>query len=377
MLYINKQFIGKATLYSLFFLFFFNSCQNKKEVNISIKKFKTIAISKKDYGSGAFNLYTGEGSSSYLINYNKDLKEIRLINIYTNKTDKIPISDSINFRMIYVKNLDTIILISKQENKITIVNAKGKVLSEYHINLSFKSTEYNISAVTPNQISLKGNYLYINCFPKIDKKKKAYFAHYFNLFLNLKDSSAGIVPLTYPSIYSLYDHWWGGLGNKLTQCVNNKSEIVYSFAMCDSLFIWDGKTIKSYLVERSKYLTHFPPEIFNNKQAMNSRYVIEYQRKSPRYANIKYDIEKKLYYRVIAHRQELKNKQGENNLNYDRSWSVQIIDTNLKVIDEVYFEPEKYNYVDFSVTEKGFCVSRHYDDSDSLIYWDFFKVVKL
>ena len=248
---------------------------------------------------------------------------------------------------------------------------------EYHIKLSSNNVTHIISAITPNQVVLNGNYLYVYCYPKYTSKNEPYFSNYFNLFLNLKDSVESLVPISYPSSYSLYDHWWGGLGNKLTQCANNKGEIVYSFAMCDSLYFWDGKTMRSYWVERSKYLIDFPPKLFDNNQAMSSRYVIEYQRKSPRYTGIKYDKKRNLYYRIIAHRQELKNKEGNNNLNYDRSWSVQIIDTNLNVVDELYFEAEKYNYNDFLITNEGFCVSRHNTNSDSLIQWDFYKVIKL
>ena len=377
--YINNSIKNRVVLYSLILLFgtiaIYSCCKEKNHV-VNIGFIRSADFSKDDFGKGTFNLYYFSNNKNFIINYNKTTSTIIFNNLNSRLSTKIPFKHPINFRMIFVKSEDSIFLISREESKIYLIDYFGNIVNNYPVNLFKAGVRQKIVANEPDWITISKGKLYINSYPSYKNRKTPYHKNFFCISIDLVTKKTELIPITYPKIYS-NNHWWGGLGNKLTQCENNKGEIVFSFAMCDSLYFWDGQHIKGYKVKRSKYLTDFPPDLFDNNKGMSSKYVIEYQRMNPRYSAILFDNRLKIYYRVVAHSQSLKNKQGYNNLNYDRSWSVQIIDTNLKVIDELYFDAGKYIYSDFLITKEGFCVSRHNTDSDSLIHWDFYKVIKL
>jgi hypothetical protein len=49
-----------------------------------------------------------------------------------------------------------------------------------------------------------------------------------------------------------------------------------------------------------------------------------------------------VYYRIAKHSQPISNSDGTSNNFFDASWSIIVLDDNLKVIDEILFSPKEY-----------------------------------
>lgn len=353
------------------FALFVIAC-NRKE-HYDYKLIETKVWKKTDFGYGFYNYLIYQNNQSVIVNIDKNSNELTFNNINTGISKELMIQD-ISFDMANEIKTDSIFLLNRALSMLYIVNNSGSLINQYTVDVSSDGFYYKIIAQEPEWIGIGDKVVSITCYPSFEGRKKPYHQCYFDLELDIKNNKVKVIPITFPLIYSM-NHWWGGLGNNIFKCRIADNKIAYGFPMIDSLYVWDGVKITSRNVRRSKYFNEFPPPVINNDSMAFSRYIIQFQRKTPFYYKLIYDKERKFLYRIVAHSQELKNKNGGNNLNLDRSWSVQLIDEDFKVISEWYFAPDKYNYTSFLITKEGFALMAINNTNQDNVKWDFFKVI--
>jgi hypothetical protein len=178
--------------------------------------------------------------------------------------------------------------------------------------------------------------------------------------------------LSFPRQYSATS-WWHVVGNEVSRVPNNNKEIVYSFPMNDTLFVYshDG-ILKRKVSAPSGYFGDFPPPPIDERTENNSEKLTNYLLQLKRYVAILYDPFKDRYYRIVAHWQPLKNEEGVKNVNSDAPWSIIVLDSDLQILGEQKIEPYTYKFDGVVVTEKGLLVRNNYfhskEDRDKISY---------
>jgi len=149
---------------------------------------------------------------------------------------------------------------------------------------------------------------------------------------------------------------WNGLEHGYSRAYNpTEKNLVYSFAMNDTLFVVEKNGQIKRKCVRSEYFIDFPPPTAEDMKMVDEPE--RFATITPRYSNIFYNQWKKNYYRIAYHSQKLEAPDGTPNTQTDNDWSVIVLDENLDLIEEVFFRGGEYRIGDFLVMPAGLLVS--------------------
>src|SRR5690606_30142048 len=77
------------------------------------------------------------------------------------------------------------------------------------------------------------------------------------------------------------------------------------------------------------------------------------------YSTLLYDTYRNCYYRVVVHPQRFNNSDGSVNFSDNRPWSLQLFDSNLKLIGEQRLSDNQCYYNDIVITKEGLLISNN------------------
>jgi len=187
--------------------------------------------------------------------------------------------------------------------------------------------------------------------------------------------SSGIDDIYYPTSNSLnpasitypdaYTNEFYGFANQVSRSLNDKNQLVYSFAADSRIYVYDieNKTISSFEC-RSKYQKAEVKGI-PKKEKADDQFKMDHLTQIPYYEGLLYDPYRKFYYRFFFKEISLKNADGTYNEFSDKEEFLMIIDSSFNVIEEVRLEKNKYNTSCSYVVQDGLIISTaHYKNKD-------------
>jgi hypothetical protein len=373
-----KYFIGITII-------LFTSCNGGKN-NYSLKKDRDIKLKFETSINNLSNIaYYNEGATDYIIYVNNVNHCINFRNIETDSIDiKINLAnlDSIQNTedgvACFIHNPDSVFVLLNERNVIYLLNRNGEIRSEWKVNtvLENNNKEYVLQDIEPMKLFYKNGKIYIqsvrqDIIVNTPENKKIYFNTPPEVIIHIAEEPCLITNKTgyWPGIYKTglgYGDYWPA------RCVNSKDEIIYSFAINDSLFIYKEDHLTSIINAKTKFqqnINPYPPDS-NGHFA----FLKKYNRTESRYKSILFDKYKDQYYRVYSKGEEKENADGGKNF----LWSLIVLDSNLKTVSETEFN--SYNYNDFSIlpTTEGLliCQTSRNTDEKNILKFGLFNVIK-
>lgn len=328
----EEQFFAPAETYTL---------------KTELKEFKDLSI------------YTSQNGEAYLYFLKRD--GIAKEEIFSGAWEHHPFKDSsLNiglFDKIFVKNPEEIYLFNRRTEDVALMNSGGEVKYVKRVLRFADSTKFQFSIGPNNHPLFIDSTLFVSIAPEV--KLESFYRYPFESAWTGRMDSVRFF-LSFPQQYSATS-WWHVVGNEISRVSNKNKEIVYSFPMNDTLFVYSREgTLKRKVSAPSEFLDDFPPPPVDAPTENNPEKLVSYVMQLKRYVAILYDPFKDRYYRIVAHWQPLKNEEGRKNVNSDAPWSIIVLDADLQILGEQKIEPFTYRFDGIVVTEKGLLVRNNY-----------------
>lgn len=278
---------------------------------------------------------------------------------------------------IFIKDFDSIFYFDDKQHLLYLINQKGEVTNKIFVKITDDST-YDIETwAFQNGVFINNDFLFLHIekkgfdYTKPETIKTVYNSNNY-IYGSLNNDTIFLNKYTgkYPEIYSQKFFY-------ITQpniCINNKSQIIYSFSKDHNLYIYQNDTLVLKKEAKSKYAPNeFIP--FDLSQYMNIKYVLQYQVNEPKYSNIYFDAFNNCYYRVFLHSENIKKN---NTKLAENKWSLIILDSSFNKTNEIIFNPEDYipSFISISITNKGLLLlSKRKNDKDTnCIYFSLINI---
>lgn len=356
----------KESLCVLFFLLFLYACGQSKKVPIN-----KCEIYKKD--SIRLGLFVGNHflpSMRSSLAYLKDgyfaqltKNNILLYTLQGKLVDSIRVKvPPYEFYTWFASDIHHFYFFDEARNTFTLLG-KGTPPRTWSFN-SLPKTFTDSFLILGNPPEVIQDTLFAFYLPKKFEQANIYYKTSGDISLKLLDSTMHIIKKIepFPSIYTQKKGYFSDIAFR----VINQSNIVYSFNHNDSLFVYDRNTTttKSYPI-KSKFFTLPPPKDEQNKTAF---YRSQYATENSSYWRLHYDPFQKCYYRIVLHAEKYTNVDGTVNSAHQKPWSLQVISTEFKLLQEITFPGKKYDFNSLWVTPKGICVALFKPSSGYVTY---------
>lgn len=273
----------------------------------------------------------------------------------------------------YVASLDSIFIKSNLPQSVYITTFKKTVKHKYSIPYSPKY--YSIS----EWIGREHDNLWGVLWPDVDAthhvqklRGSAVFAK-----LNIRSGQFETAPINYPTLFTNEWKSWEDIHFQPQAVIQSKA-LVYQFPAIDSLYVLNLQTQekKAYYV-RSRYKRTEPAP----KRQATTQEVLYVTQHSTSYMNLVYDPYRHCYYRLVCHTIEEPQKYiSQLQVTLNKPLSIQIIDSNFKLIGETMLPKNKYFVYDAFVTTEGLWLStsnpNNLDNDEDYMAFDLLKLVK-
>lgn len=327
---------------------------------------------KLDFGSEDGRFISGyeADTASYLLNLNSNSKSLEFINVNTNRMDdsislvNLDSSHEIKYTVgFYVHNKDSVFFAFQESNKLFLLDHEGKIKNQWMIDgeLSNHIKKYSFISRSECPLYYHDHTIYIlgspnNLYPGNPKLYSSLmFGSVPEIAINIAkenftmSNTTGKWPDMYKQGFDYYEYW-------PSRCVNDRGQLIYSFGVNDSLFIYEGGKLMQTVNAKSKYfgkITSIPHENLTNLAYIKKYWVTE-----PKYERIIYDKYRNWYYRIVKHSEEYENPDGTVKQPWEKSWSVMILDQDFEILDEIKFDPKVYNPYLFAPTKEGIIIAK-------------------
>lgn len=143
-----------------------------------------------------------------------------------------------------------------------------------------------------------------------------------------------------------------------TRCLNErKGELVYSFGPLPSLHVYSAKTFEKKDEVKVESRFHEKPDEYPQGRSTDPHTLKKYKVEEFNYGRIRYDPYRDLYYRQVLHPVDYEKPDGKTVRSFgDKPWSVMVLSPDLELVDEVQFDPAKFNVKGFKVVPQGWLV---------------------
>jgi hypothetical protein len=159
----------------------------------------------------------------------------------------------------------------------------------------------------------------------------------------------------FPSQY--IEHYWFDVN--MSRTINNAGQLVYSYGVSDSVFIYDKEELIKAISAKSQFVAGFKP--FDGRMETNAHYVEQYTVEEPRYFQILYDQYFDCYYRIVLHSTELNNGDGTINTFADKPWSIIVLNNKFERQGEYIMKERLFDFTCIIPSPKGLLVSINHD----------------
>jgi hypothetical protein len=315
----------------------------------------------------------GENLTVNFRNLNTDSVEMKI------SLDKLDSIQSIeNGIACFVQNKDSIFVLLSEKNTIYLVNGSGEIKKHWDITQELQNgnKDYVLQDVASMKLFFKNNKIYVQVLRNdivvnTPENKKVYFNSPSEVIIDITDSPAKISNNTgqWPSIYKTglgYQDYWPA------RCINNDGEIIYSFGINDSLFIYKNDKLSSVVDAKTQYHQNINP--YPADSNAHFTFLKKYNSTETRYKFLFYNSYLNGYYRVFTKGEEIETADGLK----VRPWSFISLNPDKKVVNEMTFNSNEYNFFSILPTPAGvlICRSSEPDDEKNILRYGLFNLVQ-
>ena len=256
------------------------------------------------------------------------------------------------------------ILILHKPDQLVLQDFEGKTIKEWKLPFQFpgKPNQFNyLQAIDRNGVPLlflDGKVFFQQKYDhdEIPFKEVFHWRKFQSVeaTVNLASDSAHpqSLPITYPKVYQDRKHYYD---YGPYRCIGKGGELVYSFDVSDSLFVFDPKTGKtSSFLAKSQYFKTPSPYSLDDMGDLRKRKT--YLLGQSRYGPVYYDPWRKFYYRVVREAIPVEKNKYETHNMYEKPWHLMVFDTSFNLLGEIPFDPAKYVYNLISIGPDGVMV---------------------
>tara|TARA_R110001592_G_scaffold3347_1_gene18649 strand:- start:2687 stop:3796 length:1110 start_codon:yes stop_codon:yes gene_type:complete len=323
--------------------------------------------------------YFTEGGEEYLAKFNRPDQSIKIFSITSGKTIKtINLSNTgpnaligmggvpNNFKMI---SMDSIMIYSAMQAKVSLINSKAEILDKWSVITSrdepkyptFDGDTFSNMIINKNSILLIGSLsMYNDGEPPILMLDRSH-----------KEEGQKHIPENLEIYNQFPDRIMVGSRDffKSSNTVNNKVEIVVSFALDDRVMILDKNLKTSYINLKNPKLGELKP--YGKPLTMDEYYSDRYTDfllTAGRYEAIIFDPSRKVYYRLAFLPRTISEvKQGHKSPDY----SIMVYNEGFKPKAEYTFSLADYNPRMIFVSKKGLNIMKQGQDEDYITFHTF------
>ena len=137
-------------------------------------------------------------------------------------------------------------------------------------------------------------------------------------------------------------------------CLNKKQEFLFSFFELDSLYLFDLKGKESSIPLKSKY-KHEKIKYPKNLDIYDMAIQEEASSKTVGYFNHYYDSYRDQYYIIVKKEYTYENEDGTYNKSVDAPWSIIVLNSRLKQVDEIDI-PNNFSKHEFFIIPEGIAI---------------------
>jgi hypothetical protein len=344
-----------------------------------------IHLDNKTKYNGIFN-YDRIDDIDYLGTLNRDENSYSLYNINTgNIEEKIQFSsvgpNGIGqARFVKIYNWDSIFVLRYHTNIIYLLDSSPIVDTKWTISeTSSEKFIHNISANFGFKLHYEDDVLSFLNIPNAKVYSKEFWISRSGISFNIKDKKVLNNTGIYPDVYKK-GVCFGGYNNNPYRIITNGRLEVFSFSLDNRLFVYNDTSLIKTVSIRSKHVKNDAPKPSKTLTGYNyeDAWMYEIQRGSYRY--LWYDKSHNLIYRLVVHAMQPYDTDGNKNNFWDKSFSIQIIDSTFNLIGEVDFPEKTYSIYNIFPMNDGLLISLCHDNNPILeedkLKLALFKLVK-
>lgn len=365
---VNAQLLYNKVIFILFLFILFSSCsQSVKEINNGELQLEggylEIPIDNQTPNVSMGMSY----KDGLLFNINWAYNQIQIYNLEKRKPVK-----NLNFEIegdqgvgqlfgFHVHNLDSIFLFGQMEPFTYLIDTSGRVKQKYRYQIpdgyssAFVHPAYFISPPVIKNGEMVVKTHFIANYREVENEflNRQYLVY----AINLSSGESRFLNHTYPN-----DYLEKGLKHFEASMAKSKDKVVYSFFGDHRLFYADSFEDELFSIEaQSNYLDRnlkfFPLEggRFETQQ---------YLQASSRYETLIYDTYREVFYRFAFPTLEVNDENEVLRLRHAPGpFSIMILDNDLNVLGETFFEKGRYLPSNFFINEEGLYLSANHPDN--------------
>jgi hypothetical protein len=281
-----------------------------------------------------------------------------------------------------IHNLDSIFILHTDASRIYLSNGKGERVDTYIIKDKLLCGNYDIVVNSSFEFSYIPNekllLFYVSPYLSPDKKE----GHIYPLVAEYNIEKRKIVNNYgfYPENYRKDKNYFpiDNLG-----FIIGEKHFIHYFLATQNLYLYDKKTRKltDIIPIKSKYLPSETPEFAKYEKSLGD---IPEQRKyctiNGFYQDLVYDSYRNLYYRLVKHPMEYKNKKGQIHSIDEYDYSIIILDDKFRISNEIKLPAKIYNRAVMFVDKEGLWISvnnfENPENTDDFLKLALFKITK-
>ena len=359
---------NKLILFAVLLLFV--GCDKKLTIVrlIAIDTLKTDVIFDDVYFDTATN-------KEFLIKNNwEKLNGKRTLDFYlfdSNKIEKykqIIFNSPVIFYNYLVHSFDSIYTIPNGTKHLFLFDGNGNEIQRWALSIFDSDTVVYLPADIPFILNDGILYFYLDAI--------VYDNYYKQKFIGMLQIENGIIVksnriISFPNYYQQEKSYM--FYSSPSFLIHKEKKLLISYAVSHNLYLYKNDSVFRTVNAKSNFLDTF--RFAEKDNAVNMKQYFE----DGHYRKILFDRFRNLYYRVVFHNQFYENPDGTVNQRCENPWSIIVMDSNFRIIDEIFFEAKEFQAhsilnVSFLITSQGLIFNKRIQ-GEGLFDEDTFKQI--
>jgi len=262
-----------------------------------------------------------------------------------------------DIRYVKIINWDSIFVIQRLTKNLYLLDSAGTVIKKW----TFNNTSNNkfVSGITARYIasplSFIKNKLYFQKVPAAGIQSNKFWRDTIQLIFDLKSNTLTNEVGFYPDIYK-QGVFYGTYNMFPDIIIRNDETIVYSFSLVNNLYIFHPQKPMRTISAPTKY--------FNDKVSVPAKdmladrsYAEHYEIQKGSYRFLNYDKYNNYTLRLVVHPINLYDNEGKMHVWEDKPFSIQIFDSEFKLLGEPKFKGETFYFRNIIPIHEGVLIA--------------------